>query len=89
MSFLELSTIVDMCRSVALNKSSLKRLGVTHVVNCAHGSTPYHVNTGPQFYGDEFVYHGVEAKDVTGFDMTPHFRPTAQFIGDALKGEYA
>ena len=75
-----------MGRSIALNKGSLKKMGVTHVVNCAHGNTRYHVNSGTQFYGEDFVYYGIEAKDEIGFDLTPHFRPTAEFIRDALKG---
>jgi hypothetical protein len=73
-------------RSIVLNKDSLKKLGITHVVNCAHGTTRYHVNSGTQFYGDDFVYYGIEANDEIEFDLTPHFRPTAEFIKDALKG---
>ena len=76
----------DSLRSAALNKLSLKRLAVTHVVNCAHGESRYHVTTGPQFYGDEFRYYGIEATDVPSFDLTPHFRPAAKFIRDAILG---
>uniref|UniRef100_A0A3B5KBR3 Dual specificity protein phosphatase n=1 Tax=Takifugu rubripes TaxID=31033 RepID=A0A3B5KBR3_TAKRU len=61
----------------ARDKGSLHSLGITHVVNAAHGpSTPppkccFHVNTGPRFYRDMNVdYYGVEADDATEFILS-------------------
>uniref|UniRef100_H3DGK5 Dual specificity protein phosphatase n=1 Tax=Tetraodon nigroviridis TaxID=99883 RepID=H3DGK5_TETNG len=75
----------------ARDKSNLHSLGITHVVNAAHGpSTPppkccYYVNTGPRFYRDINVdYYGVEADDVTEFILSPFFYPTARYIRSAL-----
>jgi hypothetical protein len=64
----------------------LKQLGITHVVNCAHGDSPYHVNTGAEFYGDEFRYHGIAADDCPEFNLMEHFAAARDFIDEALKG---
>eukprot|EP00066_Takifugu_rubripes_P002340 XP_003964208.1 PREDICTED: dual specificity phosphatase DUPD1-like [Takifugu rubripes] len=75
----------------ARDKGSLHSLGITHVVNAAHGpSTPppkccFHVNTGPRFYRDMNVdYYGVEADDATEFILSPFFYPTARYLRAAL-----
>lgn len=70
--------------SVARDKPALSALGVTHVVNAAAGLR--RINTGPQFYCDMGVsYFGAEAADHPQFDLTPYFRPSAEFIDNALK----
>ncbi|CAJ1080326.1 dual specificity phosphatase DUPD1-like [Xyrichtys novacula] len=67
----------------AQNKSLLLSLGITHVVNAAHG--PEHIDTGPCFYEDTIIqYHGVEAPDSRDFDLSPFFSETADFIQRAL-----
>lgn len=76
---------------MARDKATLHSLGITHIVNAAHGpSNPaagysFYVNTGPRFYRDMSVdYYGVEADDATDFILSPFFYPTARYIRAAL-----
>ncbi|NXB47506.1 DUS27 phosphatase, partial [Leucopsar rothschildi] len=70
------------CRSIAVNKSRLKRLGITHVLNAAHGTGVY---TGPSFYnGLNIQYLGIEVDDFPDVDISKHFRPAAEFLDEAL-----
>ncbi|XP_008427992.1 dual specificity protein phosphatase 13B [Poecilia reticulata] len=73
--------------AAARDKGALHSLGITHIVNAAHGPpTPgngrcFYVNTGPRFYRDMSVdYYGVEADDATNFILSPYFYPTARYI---------
>ncbi|NXC41184.1 DUS27 phosphatase, partial [Penelope pileata] len=69
-------------KSVAVNKSRLKRLGITHVLNAAHGTGVY---TGPDFYnGLNIQYMGIEVDDFPDMDISKHFRPAAEFLDEAL-----
>uniref|UniRef100_A0A3B4BIM0 Dual specificity protein phosphatase n=2 Tax=Periophthalmus magnuspinnatus TaxID=409849 RepID=A0A3B4BIM0_9GOBI len=76
----------------ARDKGTLHSLGITHIVNAAHGPpnpTPgqlyFHVSTGPRFYRDMAVdYYGVEADDAIDFILSPFFYPTARYIRAAL-----
>ncbi|XP_054022083.1 serine/threonine/tyrosine-interacting-like protein 2 [Dryobates pubescens] len=69
-------------KSVAVNKSRLKRLGITHVLNAAHGTGVY---TGPDFYnGLNIQYLGIEVDDFPDMDISKHFRPAAEFLDEAL-----
>ncbi|CAK6951589.1 dual specificity protein phosphatase 13-like isoform X2 [Scomber scombrus] len=73
----------------ARDKASLHSLGITHIVNAAHGppnpGTGPYVNTGPRFYRDMSVdYYGVEADDAIEFILSPFFYPTARYIRAAL-----
>ncbi|XP_043855468.1 serine/threonine/tyrosine-interacting-like protein 2 [Dromiciops gliroides] len=69
-------------KSVAVNKGRLKRLGVTHILNAAHGTGVY---TGPEFYnGLEIQYLGVEVDDFPEVDISQHFRKAAEFLDEAL-----
>lgn len=75
-------------RSVAVNKARLKRMGITHILNAAHGTGVY---TSETFYaGMNIQYMGIEVDDFPDADISVHFRPTAEFLDDALlthKGE--
>lgn len=65
-----------------MNKARLKRLGITHILNAAHGTGVY---TGPEFYtGLEIQYLGVEVDDFPEVDISQHFRKAAEFIDEAL-----
>lgn len=65
-----------------MNKSRLKRLGITHILNAAHGTGVY---TGPEFYtGLEIQYLGVEVDDFPEVDISRHFRSAAEFLDEAL-----
>uniref|UniRef100_A0A8C4TGA4 Dual specificity protein phosphatase n=2 Tax=Erpetoichthys calabaricus TaxID=27687 RepID=A0A8C4TGA4_ERPCA len=67
----------------ARDKTELLSLGITHIVNAAHGR--YHVNTGAGYYSDMYIdYYGVEADDDPEFDLSPYFHPTAKFIRAGL-----
>ncbi|KAJ0005123.1 hypothetical protein NQD34_011337 [Periophthalmus magnuspinnatus] len=67
----------------AQNKKTLHKLGITHVLNAAHSKQG---SIGDQrFYGDTCVYLGIPAEDSDEFDLSQHFRPTADFIHSALK----
>ncbi|XP_061571726.1 serine/threonine/tyrosine-interacting-like protein 2 [Cololabis saira] len=69
-------------KSVAVNKSRLKRMGITHVLNTAHATGVY---TNASFYaGMSIQYMGIEVDDFPDADISPHFRPTAEFLDDAL-----
>ncbi|XP_068765672.1 serine/threonine/tyrosine-interacting-like protein 2 isoform X1 [Struthio camelus] len=69
-------------KSVAVNKSRLKRLGITHILNAAHGTGVY---TGPGFYnGLNIQYLGIEVDDFPDMDISKHFRPAAEFLDEAL-----
>ncbi|ELK29892.1 PREDICTED: inactive dual specificity phosphatase 27 [Myotis davidii] len=69
-------------KSVAVNKSRLKRLGITHILNAAHGTGVY---TGPEFYtGLDIQYLGVEVDDFPEVDISRHFRKAAEFLDEAL-----
>lgn len=76
---------------VARDKGTLHSLGITHIVNAAHGpANPppkycLYVNTGPRFYRDLNVdYYAVEADDAVEFVLSPFFYPTARYIRAAL-----
>lgn len=69
-------------KSVAVNKARLKRLGITHIVNAAHGTGVY---TGQTFYQNmNITYMAIEIDDFSDSDITPHFRSCAEFLDDAL-----
>uniref|UniRef100_A0A670ZSU5 Dual specificity protein phosphatase n=1 Tax=Pseudonaja textilis TaxID=8673 RepID=A0A670ZSU5_PSETE len=62
---------------------SLRRMGITHIVNAAAGR--FHIDTGAKFYRDLPVdYYGVEADDDPKFDLSIYFYPTAKYIRAAL-----
>ncbi|KAK5847467.1 hypothetical protein PBY51_016591 [Eleginops maclovinus] len=69
-------------KSVAVNKARLKRMGITHILNTAHGTGVY---TGETFYaGMNIQYLGIEVDDFPDIDIAVHFRPTAEFLDEAL-----
>lgn len=74
---------------MAVNKARLKRLGITHIVNAAHGTGVY---TGELFYqGMNITYMGIEVDDFPDADISPYFRTCAEFLDDALlthRGEF-
>uniref|UniRef100_A0A3Q1FTL1 Dual specificity phosphatase 27 n=1 Tax=Acanthochromis polyacanthus TaxID=80966 RepID=A0A3Q1FTL1_9TELE len=69
-------------KSVAVNKARLKRMGITHILNTAHGTGVY---TSQSFYaGMNIQYMGIELDDFPDADISTHFRPTAEFLDEAL-----
>ena len=57
----------------------LHSLGITHVVNCA----TTHVDTGPDYYAQDFSYMGFDAEDEWTYDIMQHFQPVYDFIEKA------
>ena len=72
-------------RSTALNKEELQSLGITHVLNAAHGTKLYHVHTGPDYYCETgIIYHGVPAMDMFTFKINRYFDEACDFIGKVI-----
>lgn len=70
---------------VAQNTMRLQKLGVTHVLNVAEGTSFMHVNTSAEFYtGTGITYHGFRANDTEQFNLSAFFEEGAEFIDKAL-----
>ncbi|XP_034049221.1 dual specificity protein phosphatase 3 isoform X2 [Thalassophryne amazonica] len=70
---------------VAQNTMRLQKLGVTHVLNVAEGTSFMHVNTSAEFYaGTGITYHGIQANDTEQFNLCAFFEEGADFIDQAL-----
>ncbi|KAF7710355.1 dual specificity protein phosphatase family protein [Silurus meridionalis] len=69
--------------ALAQNRSALKKLGITHILNAAHAKQG---SIGDEsYYGADFVYYGIPAEDTGKFDISIHFRSATDFIHKALK----
>ncbi|XP_028286113.1 dual specificity protein phosphatase 13-like [Parambassis ranga] len=68
--------------SVANDRYSVWKLGITHVVNAAHGRM--HCLGSHDFYGSTVDYYGVPADDSPTFDLSCYFFPSAEYIQKAL-----
>ncbi|XP_078512817.1 serine/threonine/tyrosine-interacting-like protein 2 [Lissotriton helveticus] len=69
-------------KSVAVNKGRLKRMGITHILNCGHGTGVF---TSPEFYsGMDIHYLGIEVDDFPDCDISKHLRKGAEFLDEAL-----
>ncbi|XP_023694156.2 dual specificity protein phosphatase 26-like [Paramormyrops kingsleyae] len=70
-------------QGIASSRSELSRLGITHILNCAHSNW----RSGADYYkGMCITYLGIEARDSPTFDMSVNFTPAADFIHQALSG---
>ncbi|XP_014661476.1 PREDICTED: dual specificity protein phosphatase 3-like [Priapulus caudatus] len=71
---------------IAHRKATLRRIGITHVINAGQGETEFHVNTNAAFYvGTAIRFLGIEATDMMSCDMTIHFQTAATFIEEGLR----
>ncbi|XP_014447508.1 dual specificity protein phosphatase 13 [Tupaia chinensis] len=68
--------------ATANNRFELWKLGITHVLNAAHGGL--YCQGGPDFYGSSVSYLGVPAHDLPDFDISAYFSSAADFIHRAL-----
>ncbi|XP_054623883.1 dual specificity protein phosphatase 13-like [Dunckerocampus dactyliophorus] len=68
--------------SAANDRYCVWKLGITHVVNAAHGSK--YSQGSRHFYGDAVDYYGMPAEDSPTFDLSPYFYPCAEYIHSAL-----
>ncbi|XP_068610282.1 dual specificity protein phosphatase 13A-like [Brachionichthys hirsutus] len=73
--------------SAANERYRLWKLGITHVVNAAHGGM--HCQGSRDFYGSSVDYYGVPADDSPSFDLARYFFPTAEYIQSALDAAHA
>ncbi|KAM8924606.1 dual specificity protein phosphatase 13A-like [Pelodytes ibericus] len=73
--------------STANNRFELWKMGITHVLNAAHGNRFSDGNS--DFYGSTITYHGVPACDVPDFDMSKYFYSASDFIHWALSSTEA
>ncbi|XP_028279095.1 dual specificity protein phosphatase 13-like [Parambassis ranga] len=64
------------------DKFGLYQLGITHVLNAAHGKLC--CKGSDDFYGTTVKYYGVPANDLPTFDLSPFFYQAAEFIHQAL-----
>lgn len=72
-------------RQFAKDKEELKKIGITHVVNCAKGTRPGQIDTDASFFKDVAIqYLGLQAKDILTYDISKHFEKAANFIDQAL-----
>ena len=65
----------------ALDKKTLKRLGITHILNTVDGTTGCLTYQG--FYSDELKYLGFKTEDQPNYPIMDHFDKTYKFIEDA------
>ncbi len=71
-----------ICRSVANDRFSVWKLGITHVLNAAHGKM--HSQGCHRFYGSTVEYYGVPADDSPSFNLSVYFHPCADYIKEVL-----
>ncbi|XP_054456234.1 dual specificity protein phosphatase 13-like [Anoplopoma fimbria] len=64
------------------DKLGLWQLGITHVLNAAHGKLC--CKGCDDFYGTTVRYYGIPANDLPTFDLSPFFHPASEFIHQAL-----
>ncbi|KAJ3607669.1 hypothetical protein NHX12_024720 [Muraenolepis orangiensis] len=68
--------------SVANDRYALWRLGITHVLNAAHGKA--HCQGSGPFYGSTVDYLGVPADDSPAYNLARYFHSCADYIQRAL-----
>ncbi|XP_043087104.1 dual specificity protein phosphatase 13-like [Puntigrus tetrazona] len=68
--------------SAANDRFCLWKLGITRVLNAAHGKM--HSQGSHQFYGPALEYYGVPADDSPAFNLSPYFQPCADYIQEVL-----
>ncbi|KAI5103669.1 hypothetical protein C0J45_7250, partial [Silurus meridionalis] len=68
--------------SIANDRYSLWKLGISHVLNAAHGKA--HCCGSHQFYGSCVEYYGVPADDSPSFNLAAYFQSCADYIHQVL-----
>ncbi|XP_011660425.1 dual specificity protein phosphatase 3 [Strongylocentrotus purpuratus] len=74
--------------SSAKDKQRLKTLGITHVLNCAHGRKFFHVDTDQKFYDElKIKFLGLGVSDFPQSNIKQHFDTAFKFMDEALQHE--
>ncbi|XP_072523369.1 dual specificity protein phosphatase 13A-like [Salminus brasiliensis] len=68
--------------SIANDRFGLWKLGISHVLNAAHGKM--HCQGSHEFYGSSIEYLGVPADDSPSFNLSVYFQPCADHIHQVL-----
>ena len=72
-------------RECSRNVNTLKKIGITHVLNTADGDAPGMVDTGFRFYKDSGIhYQGFTLSDMPTTNISVYFKAGADFIDKAL-----
>uniref|UniRef100_A0A8D0H0J9 Dual specificity protein phosphatase n=1 Tax=Sphenodon punctatus TaxID=8508 RepID=A0A8D0H0J9_SPHPU len=69
-------------QATAANRYGLWKMGITHVLNAAHGTM--FCQGCHDFYGTTIDYHGVPAYDLPDFNISQFFFSAAEYIHKAL-----
>ena len=70
---------------LAKDPQMLQELGITHVVNASKGIMHNQTNTDNNFYTKfQINFYGIPAMDIETFDLYPYFKPSADFIDEAI-----
>ncbi|CAF0714882.1 unnamed protein product [Brachionus calyciflorus] len=73
---------------IAQDKSKLKELGITYVLNAAKGEKFSQINTNQSFYNDSNIkFLGFNLMDVDTCKIEAHFIKATDFINEALRRE--
>uniref|UniRef100_A0A8C4TIJ1 Dual specificity protein phosphatase n=1 Tax=Erpetoichthys calabaricus TaxID=27687 RepID=A0A8C4TIJ1_ERPCA len=67
---------------LAHDRYSLWKMGITHVLNAAHGKMC--CKGSHDFYGTTVDYYGVPADDLPNFDLSKYFYSASEFIHKAM-----
>jgi len=71
---------------IAMNRTELKKLGITHVLNSAKGAKFSQINTNQAFYNSCGIkFMGVDLLDVETCKIEAYFASATQFMDKALR----
>lgn len=77
---------VSYCRASATNKTFLRLMGITHILNTAEGSRNGQVDTGHAYYRDmpNIRYMGFPMTDHPSTDISRYFYIASKFIENGI-----
>ncbi|XP_022095046.1 dual specificity protein phosphatase 3-like [Acanthaster planci] len=75
-------------KSFALSKESLKKAGITHILNTAQGVGFGHVDTDEEYYKDTGItFKAIKASDNLKFNISAFLYDTSNYIENALENQ--
>ena len=82
--------VKNSLRTIALNRSKLARMGITHVLNAAQGDRSTQINTNEKFYQElKIKFLGCNLMDAEMCKIEHFFDRAADFIHDAVHQKHA